>query len=550
MAADAAGLMRALELAPAHIVGASMGGMIAQTLAAEHPQTVRSLVSIMSTTGNRWKGQPAFSMYRYLLRRAPDDRQGFIEYNTQVFEAIGSRGLPFDRERVRDMVARSYDRGHDPAGPGRQLGAIIASGDRTEQLHEIRVPDPGHPWIERPVGVSLRRRCHGTGDLRGAADDRRGHGARPAGGGVAAVGGGDRGSRPGRRSGARGRAAQRTLTPGKAERAHLRDGATVLIRPIGPEDRELLRSGFERLSDRSRYMRFQAPLPALSEKQLSYFTEVDHHDHEALIAIDPDTGDIVGVVRYVRVEDRVAECAVVVGDDWQGRGLGTELLDRLVERAREEGVDRFLALVLAENAEALRLLQHLGDTVQRREGSQVELDIELPAPQQTSPQIKLVLASAARGLVIPAISMWRQVADFTHAHRRAEAVAEPANAIVAHAYAVEGDAPAVSVAAGLATARHAHVHLVDTYWPVVSDREEIDRRLAATADDLRRRGLEVSTHLIGGDTVDAVIDVAEQTEAALIVIDARAASVVTPWRAYSLPSRVCARAPCDVLLAR
>ena len=140
MARDAARLMQKLEIAPAHVVGASMGGMIAQTLAAEHPESVRSLVSIMSNTGNRWKGQPAFGIYRYLLRQAPEDRDGFIEYTTTVFEAIGSRGLPFDRERVRDMVARSYDRGRDPAGPGRQLGAIIASGDRTHQLRAIRAP--------------------------------------------------------------------------------------------------------------------------------------------------------------------------------------------------------------------------------------------------------------------------------------------------------------------------------------------------------------------------------------------------------------------------
>jgi pimeloyl-ACP methyl ester carboxylesterase len=140
MANDAARLVRELGLAPAHVVGASMGGMIAQTLAARHPEDVRSLVSIMSNTGNRWKGQPAFGVYRYLLRRAPGDREGYIEHNTRVFEAIGSRGLPFDKERVRDMVARSYDRGHDPAGPGRQLGAIIASGDRTAELRGIRAP--------------------------------------------------------------------------------------------------------------------------------------------------------------------------------------------------------------------------------------------------------------------------------------------------------------------------------------------------------------------------------------------------------------------------
>jgi pimeloyl-ACP methyl ester carboxylesterase len=140
MAEDAAALMQKLAIAPAHVVGASMGGMIAQTLAARQPETVRSLVSIMSTTGNRWKGQPAFGIYRYLLRRAPEERDAFIAYTTKVFEAIGSRGLPFDRDRVRDMIARSYDRGRDPAGPSRQLAAIIASGDRTAELRTIAAP--------------------------------------------------------------------------------------------------------------------------------------------------------------------------------------------------------------------------------------------------------------------------------------------------------------------------------------------------------------------------------------------------------------------------
>ena len=140
MAYDAAALIRELGLSPAHVVGASMGGMIGQTLAAEHPDSVRSLVSIMSTTGNRWKGQPAFSTYRYLLARAPDDRDGFVEHMTRVFAVIGSPGYRRDVERVRAIAALSFDRGHDPAGAGRQLGAIIASGDRTPELRRITAP--------------------------------------------------------------------------------------------------------------------------------------------------------------------------------------------------------------------------------------------------------------------------------------------------------------------------------------------------------------------------------------------------------------------------
>ena len=140
MAEDTVGLMRALEIEPAHVVGASMGGMIAQTIAMEHPEAVRSLVSIMSNTGSRWKGQPAFPIYRYFMKAAPEDRDGYIDRVAAVFAAIGSRGIPQDTARVRDIIARSYDRDRDRAGPGRQLGAIIASGDRTERLRSITPP--------------------------------------------------------------------------------------------------------------------------------------------------------------------------------------------------------------------------------------------------------------------------------------------------------------------------------------------------------------------------------------------------------------------------
>ena len=231
-------------------------------------------------------------------------------------------------------------------------------------------------------------------------------------------------------------------------RTLLRDGSSVVIRPLEPADRELLRSGFERLSDRSRYLRFQTALTELSDDTLTQLTAVDHHDHEALLALDPDSGDAVGVARFVRIGEHVAECAVVVADDWQNRGMGTQLLDRLVERAHEEGVERFTALVLAENTEALSLLRNLGDIVHRTLGSQVELEIVLPPADQTSPQLRLLLAGAARGLLVPAISMWRQVADFTYRRRRSAGVSEPANVIVAHAYAADGEAPALSIAPG------------------------------------------------------------------------------------------------------
>jgi pimeloyl-ACP methyl ester carboxylesterase len=114
--------------------------MIAQTLAARHPESVRSLVSIMSNTGNRWSGQPNPRVYAALLRRAPRERAAFVAHMEGVFKAIGSRGLPRDEEDIRMLAGASYDRDHDPDGPGRQLAAIIASGDRTAELRRISVP--------------------------------------------------------------------------------------------------------------------------------------------------------------------------------------------------------------------------------------------------------------------------------------------------------------------------------------------------------------------------------------------------------------------------
>jgi GNAT superfamily N-acetyltransferase len=226
------------------------------------------------------------------------------------------------------------------------------------------------------------------------------------------------------------------------------------------------------------------------------------------------------------------------------------LLDRLVARAREEGVERFTALVLAENTDVLRLIERLGDSVTRSEGPQLEIEVELPERPEPSASLRFLLAEAARGLVVPAISMWRQVAEFARQHERGDVVTEPANVIVAHAHGASVDAPAVTVASGLAAARDSHIHLVESYWPVLSDRDEIDNRLSATANELRRKGIGVTTHLAGGDIVDAVIDVAEETNAGLIVIDAPAADATNSWHAYWMASRVCARAPCDVLIAR
>ncbi len=140
MAADTFGLMDHLGIDSAHLVGASMGGMIVQTAAIERPERVRSITSIMSTTGSRRVGHPSFRTYGLLLGKPPREREAAIERVIKTFKIIGSSGYPFEEERVREIAGRSFDRGHSSAGIMRQLHAITASGDRTPRLRELDLP--------------------------------------------------------------------------------------------------------------------------------------------------------------------------------------------------------------------------------------------------------------------------------------------------------------------------------------------------------------------------------------------------------------------------
>jgi pimeloyl-ACP methyl ester carboxylesterase len=140
MAQDGMGLLDALGIADAHVAGASMGGMIAQLMAARHPGRVRSLASIMSNTGHRWRGMPGLRIYPLFLRRPARDRDGAIDSAIDAFRRIGSPGFPFDEGEVRSLAERSWDRGHDPAGSARQLAAILVSGDRGAELRRITAP--------------------------------------------------------------------------------------------------------------------------------------------------------------------------------------------------------------------------------------------------------------------------------------------------------------------------------------------------------------------------------------------------------------------------
>ena len=201
--------------------------------------------------------------------------------------------------------------------------------------------------------------------------------------------------------------------PAAASERTLRDGTTIVMREVRADDKAAIAAAFEDLSPESRYRRFFTPMSRLSETDLRYLTEVDHHDHEAVVAFDRDGGRPVGVARYVRGPGGgEAEVAVAVIDDRQGRGAGTALLERLIERASENGIERFVAVVQQQNAEALELFASVApdDPPPRRSApGQVELVINLPHDGVRGTLLGRALRSAASGRV--EIHPWRLIKD-------------------------------------------------------------------------------------------------------------------------------------------
>ena len=154
MAADAAGVLDHLGLAAAHVVGVSMGGMIGQTLALEAPERVLSLTSIMASTGNWEVGAPSAAGTRALFHAPPPEVAGAIDATLETRELLATPGT-FDAAAERAVVAAAIDRSFDPAGIGRQLAAIWASGDRTERLRSLDVPTLViHGTADHLVGLS------------------------------------------------------------------------------------------------------------------------------------------------------------------------------------------------------------------------------------------------------------------------------------------------------------------------------------------------------------------------------------------------------------
>ena len=176
----------------------------------------------------------------------------------------------------------------------------------------------------------------------------------------------------------------------------LRDGSKVIVRALEPGDRPLVQAVFDRMGEEARYRRFLGFKKQLSARDLETLTAIDHHAHEALVALDAETGEAVGVARMIQETGRpdTAEASVSVADDWQGRGLGGMLLDRLVTRAREEGVRRFTAVLLTRNLSMLHLFEHRGAArIASRYGDTLELEVELPF--ETGAPMEAIRAAAA-----------------------------------------------------------------------------------------------------------------------------------------------------------
>ncbi|MTV25821.1 N-acetyltransferase [Nitriliruptoraceae bacterium ZYF776] len=174
-----------------------------------------------------------------------------------------------------------------------------------------------------------------------------------------------------------------------SRRVELRDGSPVLLRQIRPEDRERLAAGLTQLSPASRYLRFHAVIDELTPDQLDYLTEVDHVDHEAIVAIDLSRPERpgVGVARYIRepFEAHVAESAITVADDYQGEGAGTILLGALAARAREHGITVFRNYVLDGNQQMLEVFDHLGATRELEADGLWRVDLSVPSGEDDLP---------------------------------------------------------------------------------------------------------------------------------------------------------------------
>jgi acetyltransferase len=189
-----------------------------------------------------------------------------------------------------------------------------------------------------------------------------------------------------------GKGAPVALVPpcARVDTERLRDGALIRIEPLRRGDRASVRRLFARLSAESRLRRFLSPMPALSERDLTFLSDVGRGTHEAMAAVDPDDGSVAGIARYVEHHDRpgVADVAVAVADEMQRCGIGSALMDRLIACAQANGFHLLTATTLWENRPARALLRSMGFHATGSEGAEIELELTLdvaPPPRPPLP---------------------------------------------------------------------------------------------------------------------------------------------------------------------
>jgi RimJ/RimL family protein N-acetyltransferase len=183
----------------------------------------------------------------------------------------------------------------------------------------------------------------------------------------------------------------------------LNDGTRMLVRPIVPEDKELMVEGFARLSEETRFRRFLGYMDKLRPPLLRYLTEIDYVDHFAWVGLDVEKTKGIGVARYVRMRDdpTAAEAAIVVVDEYQGRGAGTILLQLLGTTALANGITHFVGEALAANQPIRELLEGLGARVYDADVGEVGFEVDLPSNEQNVKETALyrALRAVAEGKV-------------------------------------------------------------------------------------------------------------------------------------------------------
>ena len=341
-------------------------------------------------------------------------------------------------------------------------------------------------------------------------------------------------------------------TSSRGRTVTLRDGARVVLRPIVREDKPLLAASFERLSEESRYRRFFTPKNELSAAELDYLVDVDHRDHEAIIAIEPSSGEMLGVARYVRskADAEVADVAVTVADDWQGRGLGRALADRLTYRARREGVRRFSAVVQSDNRPSLGLAADFGDAGDLSDNGEVELVIELPPKRGIGARLAQALRAAAAGTLLPAQTLAQRIAvGVGPSPSPPVRPGLPIRTIVVGVDGSQTSASALAVALQLAAVLRAALHVVSAHGALQAP-SDADAVLAEATRAAHAQGMEAVTHARRDDPAGALLAVAEEQHADLLVVGSTCISRAPRPILGSVSDKVSHHAPCSVLIVR